>query len=241
MDVWSRHRRFLCLLGIAAAMTSLVGCADGPFNGGGTWNPWLRQEWEKDERRGPTFHTQIEQLKDLADSASSLPANRQEELSREMLERYQNEANPLLRAAVIRVVGHLNGSAVDETLKAAINDSEVEVRIAAVKALGQRGNEEALQLLATAMSSDTDLDVRIAVAAELKRFKNSHEATRALALALDDNDAALQYQAIKSLEQVTGRSFGMSAPAWREYLAGGNPTPPPGPSLADRVKGWVWW
>lgn len=239
MEDWSRRRN--ASFAIAAALSLLVGCADGPFNGGGTWNPWLRQEWEKDERRGPTFHTQIQQLKELADSVPSLPANRQEELSREMLERYRNEANPLLRAAVIRVVGRLKGSAVDETLKAALTDTEVEVRIAAVKALGQRGNEEALQQLASAMSSESDLDVRIAVAAELKRFKNSSEATRALALALDDNDAALQHQAIQSLEQVTGRSYGMSVPAWREYLAGGNPTPPPGPSLADRVKGWVWW
>jgi hypothetical protein len=110
-----------------------------------------------------------------------------------------------------------------------------------VKGLGKRGNETSLEHLAAAMVNETDLDVRIAVAEELKRFKNSEEATRALALALDENDAALQHQAIQSLEEVTGRSYGMSVPAWREYLAGGNPTPPPGPSLADTVKGWVWW
>jgi hypothetical protein len=234
-------RRMLLIVSAFAAGSIVAGCADGPFNGGGRLNPWLRQEWEKDERRGPTFHTQLEQLRELANSAPQLSAQRQEALAQEMLERYRNESNPLLRGAVVQVAGRLRGSTVRETLQAAISDSDPDVRLAAVKALGRRGDEESLQLLAAAIANDTDLDVRIAVASELKRFRNSPDATRALSLALDDNDAALQHQAIVSLEQVTGKSYGMSAPAWREYLAGGNPTPPPSPSLADRVKGWVWW
>jgi hypothetical protein len=83
--------------------------------------------------------------------------------------------------------------------------------------------------------------VRIAIATQLGKFRNSPEATRALSLALEDNDAALQHQAINSLTQVTGRSYGMSVPAWREYLAGGNPPTPPAPSVAEKVKEWVWW
>jgi len=241
MDVWSRLTKGLYLLSVATVLLGLAGCADGPFNGGGSWNPWLRQEWAKDERRGPTFHTQLEQLKELADSAAYQSADRQQQLAQEMLERYRNEANPLLRSAIVNVCGNLNSATVDEMLQAAMSDTEPEVRIAAVKALGKRGHDDAIKQLASAMAGDADLDVRIAVAAELKRFKNSQEATRALALALDDNDAALQHQAIQSLEQVTGRSYGMSVPAWREYLEGGNPTPPPGPSLAQQVKGWIWW
>jgi hypothetical protein len=231
--------RLCCLL--ACALGLLSGCADGPFNGGGSWNPWLRKEWEKDERRGPTFHTQRKQLQELADTAPVQSPERQELLAQEMLERYRNEPNPLLRQAVVKVVGRLNASTVDETLQVAMKDDDSQVRIAAVKALGQRGNEAALETLAAAIGEDTDLDVRIAVAGELKRWKNSQEATRALATALDDNDAALQHQAIASLEQVTGRSYGMNAPAWREYLDGGNPPTPPAPSVADRLKDWVWW
>lgn len=228
------------VFGLFIAM-AFSGCADGPFNGGGTLNPWLRQEWEKDERRGPTFHKQMKQLQDLAASAPSQASDRQEQLAQEMLERYRNEANPLLRGAVVRVAGNLNGSVVDETLAAAMKDAEADVRVAAAKALGRRGNEESLRVLSAAMAEDSDLDVRIAIAGELKRFRNSQEATRALALALEESDAGLQHQAIVSLEQVTGRSYGMNAATWREYLGGGNPTPPPPQSVADRVKGWVWW
>lgn len=237
MDVRTR-----CLCGLlAGCLLAMFGCADGPFNGGGSWNPLLRKEWAKDERRGPTFHTQRQQLQELADSVPLEPPERQEQIAGEMLERYRNEPNPLLRVSVVKVVGRLNASTVDETLRLAMKDDDSLVRITAVKALGQRGNEEALETLAAAIGDDPDLDVRIAIAGELKRWKNSQEATRALALALDDNDAALQHQAILSLEQITGRSFGMSAPAWHEYLAGGNPSTPPPPSVAERVKGWVWW
>jgi HEAT repeat protein len=231
--------RVCCLLLCGLGMLS--GCAEGPFNGGGTWNPWLRKEWEKDESRGPTFHTQRKELQELADSAPSQSPERQEMLAQDMLERYRNEANPLLRQAVVKVVGRLNASTVDDTLQAAMKDDEPQVRIAAVKALGQRNNEIALAALSEAITEDNDLDVRIAVAGELKHWKSSPEATRALASALEDNDAALQHQAIVSLEQVTGRSYGMNAPAWREYLAGGNPPTAPAPSVAERVKGWVWW
>jgi HEAT repeat protein len=237
MDV---RTRCVCALLVGCCALSLAGCAEGPFNGGGTWNPWLRKEWEKDERRGPTFHTQRKALKELADTAPHMTPERQEQVAQEMLERYRNEPNPLLRQSIVKVVGHVNGSTVDETLRAAIKDDHSQVRISAAKALGNRGNEDALKLLAAAMVDEGDLDVRIAVAGELKHFKNSQEATRALASALEDNDAALQHQAIVSLEQVTGRSYGMSVPAWRDYLAGGNPATSPAPSVAERVKGWVW-
>jgi len=75
--------RIGCLL--ACALGLLTGCADGPFNCGGSWNPWLRKEWEKDERRGPTFHTQRKQLQELADSAPMQSAERQEVIGQEML------------------------------------------------------------------------------------------------------------------------------------------------------------
>jgi hypothetical protein len=218
----------------------LAGCAEGPFNGGGTWNPYLKKEWEKDEQRGPTFHTKMQQLKQLKAQAATLPVDRQEALATEMALRYREEGNTLLRGAVVGVMGQLRSANVDDALTAAMQDSDAEVRILAARALGARGNEMSLQTLAKAMGNESNLDVRMAITRELSNFKNSPEATRALALALDDNDAALQYRAIQSLELVTGRNYGVNARAWREYLAGGNP-PAQTPSVADRVKGWKLW
>jgi HEAT repeats len=216
------------------------GCADGPLNGGGTMNPWLRKEWDRDERRGPTFHTKMQQLRETAANAASLPPERQQQLASEMTERYRTEENSLLRGAIVKALGQLRSANVEDVLSLAVKDDDTEVRLAAVKALGDRGDEQSLRTLASAMSNESNLDVRIAAATALGKFKNSPDATRALALALDDNDAALQYRAIQSLEQVTGRNYGVNVGAWREYLAGGNPTTPT-PSVADRMKAWSWW
>ena len=78
-------------------------------------------------------------------------------------------------------------------------------------------------------------------ARELGNFKG-FEAPKALRPALDDRDPALQLAAMQSLQTVTGRTkYRNSAPAWREYLDGGNPTPPPGPSVAEVVRQYMYW
>lgn len=232
--------RRMLVLGWCLLAAIIAGCADGPFNGGGTWNPFLKKEWDKDEQRGPTFHTKMKQLKDLKAQVASLPADKQEALAGEMSLRYRQEGNTLLRGAVVGVLGQLKNANVDETLATAMLDTDPDIRILAARALGQRGNEMSLQTLTKAMGNESTLDVRLAITRELSHFKNSPEATRALALALDDNDAALQYRAIQSLEEVTGRSYGVNVRSWRDYLAGGNP-PPYTPSMAERVKGWQLW
>jgi HEAT repeats len=233
------HNRTYRYLLICCCLLSMTGCADGPFQAG-TMNPWLRKEWAKDEARGPTFHTKMTELQQLAQQASSYDVNRQDQLATEMSERFAKEGNPLLRAAMVKVMGNLKSPQLDTTLQAAVKDPDNDVRITAIKALGARGDENSLETLASVMSTETQLDVRMATATELRRFKNSQEATRALALALDDNDAALQYRAIQSLQEVTGRNYGVNAAAWREYLAGGNPAPAPAPSIAERFQTWSW-
>jgi hypothetical protein len=83
--------------------------------------------------------------------------------------------------------------------------------------------------------------VRIVAARELEKFKG-FAAPQALRPALDDRDPALQLAAMQSLQTLTGHSeYGKSAPAWREYLDGGNPAPAVNP-IAEAVRGlWSWY
>jgi hypothetical protein len=97
-----------------------------------------------------------------------------------------------------------------------------------------------LQALGNAVGGDSNLDVRIAATRALQNFKEP-AAIHALSIALDDRDPALQKVAMESLHESTGKDYGMSVVAWREYVKGGNPAPPPGPSIASRLQELWWW
>jgi HEAT repeat protein len=122
-----------------------------------------------------------------------------------------------------------------------MNDESPSIRVLACRGLGVAPSEEGLQALAHAVSDDGDLDVRIAAAHELGKYKG-FEASKALRPALDDRDPALQIAAMQSLEAVDGHTeYRRNVAVWREHLDGGSPTPPPGPSIAEVVKQyWSW-
>jgi HEAT repeat protein len=108
-------------------------------------------------------------------------------------------------------------------------------------ALAQAPDAESLQILSQTLANDPDTDVKIVAARSLGKFKDP-QAAQALASIVDDNNPALQQTAMDSLRTVTGKDYGYSASAWREYMQGGAPTPPPSPSIAQRLReDWWWW
>ena len=82
--------------------------------------------------------------------------------------------------------------------------------------------------------ADKDVDVRLAAADALGKIK-SPEAVKALAVALDDRDPALQYAGVQSLKTITGRDLGPDVQAWKQVAAGENP-PMATPTVAERLK-----
>jgi hypothetical protein len=113
--------------------------------------------------------------------------------------------------------------------------------VLACRALGRQPTAEGFAALSRAVVDDTDLDVRIAAAAELGKFKE-FGATQALRGALDARDPALQLAAMQSLEAIEGHTeFRRNVGVWREHLDGGQPTPPPGPSIAEVVRQYWGW
>ena len=65
----------------------------------------------------------------------------------------------------------------------------------------------------------------------------SPEAMKALAVALDDRDPAMQYVGVQSLKSITGKDYGPDVQAWRQVAAGGALPAAPAPSIAERVRG----
>lgn len=219
----------------------LAGCADGPVPEMRSLNPWIRKQWAEDEQFGPTFHKKVADLAALRSSAASLAPQDQERIAAELAGRLKDEPSPAMRIELARALGELPTATAQAALAASIADENARVRVVAVKALGRRPSAESLQALGNAVASDADLDVRIAAAKELGRF-NDPAAAQALRPALDDNDAALQGIAMQSLRGLTGkREYANSVVAWREYLDGGNPTPPPAPTLAETLMKYRYW
>jgi HEAT repeat protein len=171
----------------------------------------------------------------------------QESAVAELTQRLKDERSPVMRAELIRTLGAFAVPAAHSAVLASMTDESGHVRIAACKSLSRWPSREGLQALTQAISGDSDLDVRIAAAREMRGFRQFEagevDIPQALRPALDDNDPALQLAAMQSLQSLTGRTeYGQSVATWREYLDGNDPAPPPGPSLAERFgQLWNWY
>jgi hypothetical protein len=225
------RQRFI-LISLCLSATLLIGCADGPL-----YRLWYRKQWAADEQYGPTFHTRLQEVETLREEVEDLPHEEQGRVAERLTRNLAQEATPLYRAAVVRTLGRMKVPAATEGLRMAVNDSDPSVRIAACEAWARRGDGEGLAVLSHLVGSDTNLDVRMAATRELAEF-DSPSAVRALGLALNDPDPALQHRAVQSLKSVTGEDLGNNIPAWRQYVQNGtvDPNQRETPSIVQRMR-----
>ena len=222
------------LVGMAAS-----GCADGPFGGLTAMNPYYRNQWEKDEQAGPTFHTQLAELRAIRENPTGLSPQEQRRVIPTLADIVQNSTNTVLRAEATLALAEFPAPETIPTLQLAMSDESTDVRIAACRAWGRRGGPEALDVLSQAVSSDSDLDVRLAATAQLAKFKDQ-QSLQALAVALNDKDPALQHRAVQSLKSVSGQDYGDNVPAWRDFVEGRSPALPEPPTIAERLRSMSW-
>lgn len=194
-----------------------------------------RSQWEEDEKYGPTFHARLEELTSLREGAELLNQAEQAKVAQQLNQALADDPSPLYRAEVVRVLGALPTPVAEEGLRRAIEDDKSTVRIAACRAWADRGGQEALQILSRVVGSDENLDVRIAATRGLANFSDP-AAVRALGLALDDPDPALQHRAVQSLKEVTDKDFGNSIPEWRNFVRGEPVHRPEPPSIAETLR-----
>lgn len=230
-----RHAALAGLLILAA------GCADGPFPELKGLNPWVRKQWAEDEAQVITFHRKVADLAELRHRAALMTPQEREETAGHLAARLQEERSPVLRAELVRTLAEFSTPAGQSAVLASLQDPSPYVRVAACKGLGRNPSIEGLEALSKVLTSDNDLDVRIAAATALGSFRGMG-ASKALRPALDDRDPALQLAAVNSLERLEGHpEYRRNVAVWRAYLDGGNPAPPPPPSLAERLRYyWSW-
>ncbi len=156
-----------------------------------------------------------------------------QQVSEQLATSIRSEKDPLIRLEIIRTLGRYPGPAADAILKAALSDPEAQIRVTACEAWGRRNDAQAVLLLAEALRSDVDADVRLAAAKALGETKNP-AAIAALGEALNDSDPAMQYRAVLSLKQATGKDLGDSVERWQQYVKQARRPQQPGP-LVGRI------
>jgi HEAT repeat protein len=236
------HLRRHWLLSLGWLALASAGCADGVVPELRSLNPWARRQWQEDEAFGPTFHRKVSDLAALRSSASALSPADLEVVAQRLADQLKAETSPAMRMELVRSLGTLTAESAQSALVQSLADENPQVRIVSASALGRRQTAVSLEALGKTVAEDDDLDVRLAAARELGNFRDP-AAAQALRPALDDRDAALQGIAMQSLRGITGRhEFANSVPTWRQYLDGGNPSPPAAPSIAESLqKYWYWY
>lgn len=219
-------------LGLAAIWQ--VGCVEGPFGGFAPINPWLHRQWAEDEKYTPTFHRRLAELRDLRGEAPRLTPQQMDALAADLEKQLATEPSPVLRAEMTSLLGEMGTPQALATIRSIFADADRDVRIAACKAWAKTNTPETITVLSELIKQEQDVDVRLAAIAELGRFPDP-TAVAALGEALDDNNPAVQHLAVQSLKAATGRDYGDSVPAWRDFVQGREPTPPPTPSLVERM------
>ena len=221
-------RVWIVLCGLAA-MTA-AGCAEMNFLP--SWMPF--QEPASDQMAGVVSPAErIAELRELSAKAAKCSPDERLEVSERLARSIRNEQDPLIRVEIISALGSYPGPTADAILKAALSDVDVQVRIAACESWGRRGDDGAVKLLVESLRSDVDIDVRLAAAKALGETRNP-AVVEALGEALEDSDPAMQYRAVLSLQQATGKDLGNDVYRWQQYVKG--EIPEPTPTLAERLR-----
>ena len=131
------------------------------------------------------------------------------------------EHDPRVRAKNLEIAAGFDTAAATAICKGALEDPDERVRTEACRVWSKRGGDEAVELLATRFRTDAELDVRLQALRMLGELKDK-DAIPVLARALEDGDPAVQYRAVSSLKQVSGRDLGNDVNAWREWTADPN-------------------
>jgi HEAT repeat protein len=197
---------------VLLATLMLTGCA--------SWSPWNRREKSArdQEKYGFTADTRIKKLAERSKTVKSESTQNQQDFTQDLVRMMLEEHDPRVRSKILETAAEYDTAAATAICTGAMQDPNEVVRIRACNVWAKRGGAEAVQLLATRFQTDADLDVRLRALKMLGELKDK-QAIPVLARALEDGDPAVQYRAVASLKQVSGRDLGNDVNAWREWAA----------------------
>lgn len=234
-------------------MLGLGGCAELDLAPSGPIFPWEKAKTDVVPGLASPAD-RIAVVRKLRQKAAWAKPAEQERISGELAAAFADEADPLIRAEIVRAAGGYRTATAASVLRTAVNDSDSDVRVGACEGWGKRGGPEAVEILSSTLASDVDSDVRLAAARALGQTGDhtpkpleyggfvwglgaDPRAVAALGKILDDRDPAMQYVAVQSLRNVTGKDFDGDVDRWRQYVRGETPGPKKPVSIAERIRG----
>jgi len=173
------------------------------------------------ELYGATADQRIGELEADADRAKQEGNEAIQAFSARLTTVMLEEHDPRVRSAILEVAAKLDTPASVAICKGALQDPSERVRARACEVQAQRGGPEAVTLLAARYESDESIDVRLKALKELGNLRDE-AAIPILARALENSDPAVQYRAVASLKEVSGRDLGDDVNRWRTWAADPN-------------------
>ena len=203
---------------LAVFALSISGCAEGKFWRTGKYAPWVRKQWEAEEQIADTLFARKKRMTEAVASVAGGTVESQQQVANKLSEVILRDPILLMRLHALKLITSLDCPKTAETLSIAGSDPSADVRIATVKAFERIQSEESIYQLQEILANDTDDDVRIAATRALGSFQGQ-TSVRALSLALQDRNPALQISATESLMRATGQqSMGRDVAAWQNYV-----------------------
>lgn len=205
--------------GWAILVVTLVsaGCAKGMFWQTGSLSPWARNKWAEEEKIADTLFSKKKRMDDSVASVTKGSIESRQKVAEELGQILATDSVLLIRLHAVKLLGDLDCPASIDALEEASQDYNSDIRIAAVAAWQKKSPDIAISQLQAMIGSDTNVDVRLAATRALGGFSGG-QAVRALGLALNDPDPALQLRAADSLRTSTGQPFGRDIEAWQNYV-----------------------
>lgn len=221
--------QFAALPWAIVVLIAVAGCAE--LN----WlNPISRKQWAEDERILPSYYSHLKRIRAIESEAPRMDPMEQQRVANELSRLIREDENVTLRIAAVKSLAGFPAELSMPGVQFAAADANPDLRVAACEALGKVGNSAAVDILAALVEHDEQLDVRIAATRQLASFSDP-QSLRALGIALDDTNPALQFRAMQSLKVASGRNYGDDIAMWRSWIRGEQPIEP-SPSLADQLR-----
>lgn len=226
----ARRTAFVLVSWVALVALVSAGCAS--TGSGSLFSDLTSSSSKEDNSKYPNPAARIAQCQEMGKMVDRLKPEDQQLMAENLARMLHTEQDALVRAELVRTLARCPSLVATESLRHAMRDPVLEVRVATCEAWGVHGGPSAVPALTSMLTADPELDVRLAAIRSLGKLKDP-AAVESLARALEDPNPALQYRAVEALRLVSGKEYGDDVNAWRAYCRGENP---PEISLTERVR-----